>query len=506
MILSKRTFGRAGSESTPRRSRAALPLSVALLLLTVSPLPAEQELPGDELPEDTREFWRVEVLGVQTNLADRELLGVATGIPQLLIDALEPVETHQLSRNERLALARGRLEELRLENVEELHELSRELELLPFEAEGDLAREERAVELAGQIDEAEALLRRIEATDPGRVEVAREKAVELLSQEAPEFSRVFDLEGRAEESEADLVIYGELERSDEYLFLTLYEYNYHLRRERLLGSTASLAEEFPTNLDELIQATRTLVAGRPVASLTVDLTGFEPGRGEVIVDGVSQGFGSLTVPILPLGAREVRVIHPAIEPIERTVLVGLSGENRIEITIPSPRTGYVSLVTDPPGADIYVDSRWQGVTPFLLERPPEQRQVRLSLEDYYDSQLLLSPASPTLLRRELLPRQIVWEDVVEEKRERFYRSFGWFVLSLPAPIILNGVYGNLTTLFPDGSTRTGLSTQEAEERLDQANTLFYSYYATLGVSVALFGNMLFRLIDYIRTGEGYHDR
>ncbi|MFW5812436.1 MAG: hypothetical protein ACOCWS_05565 [Alkalispirochaetaceae bacterium] len=119
---------------------------------------------------------------------------------------------------------------------------------------------------------------------------------------------------------------------------------------------------------------------------------------------------------------------------------------------------------------------------------------------------MLSPTSPSLLRRELLPRQIVWEDVVEEKKERFYRSFGWFVLSLPAPIILNGVYGNLTTLFPDGSTRTGLSTQEAEERLDQANTLFYSYYATLGVSVALFGNMLFRLIDYIRTGEGYHDR
>ncbi|MFP4426281.1 MAG: PEGA domain-containing protein [Spirochaetaceae bacterium] len=468
--------------------------------------PLEEQLTAEELPEDNREAWRVEIVGIRTDPSDRELVGVATGIPRVLVDALEPVETHQLSLAERHAIARGLLEEQLREALRRRNELQNELDGLPFSEEGEFARREEERALLQDIREIEDRIARIRGTEEDRIEVDHEKPVEIFLPEEPEFTAIHDPRKRAEERESDLLLFGELQRSDNYLFFTLYEYSYHLDRERELATTASLAEELPENMGQLEGAVQRLVAGRPVAPLSVRITGYEPERAEVFVNDESRGFGSVRVPLLPLGNATLRIEHPAIPPLERSVRIQGDQSNEVDIEIPDPETGYVAVVSDPPGASIYIDSLWQGVTPYLVRRPPEERQVRLSLEEYYDSQFLVGPETPNLVSRELLPASLEWETVVENKRDRFYRSFGWFILSLPAPIILNGIYGNLSTLFPEGQARSELSQGEADRRLNQSNTVFYSYYATLGVSVALFGNMMYRLIDYIRTGEGYHDR
>jgi hypothetical protein len=513
MILSKSTFDRAGSASTPRRSPkgAALLLLAALLILLPGGLSAQEEpfqgqLPSEELPEDTREVWRVEILGIHTDPGDRELVSVATGIPQMVREALQPVERHQLSLAERRAIARRALEGLLREALLQRNELQDQLDRLPFSDQGELARRDEARRLREELQATQERIRRIRATEQERIDVALEKPVELVLAPQPEFTPTYDLARRAEQEESDAIIYGELQRSGGYLFLTLYEYSYHLDRERELATTASLPEELSENLGQLEIATQRALAGRPVAPLSVRITGYEPERAEVFIEEGSRGFGSVEIPLLPLGRVELRIEHPAIPTIRRTLQISAERENRVEVRIPDPQTGYVAVVSEPPGASIYVDSLWQGTTPYMIRRPAEDRQVRLSLEDHYDSQFTVGPRTPNLINRELLPESIEWQTQVEEKRDRFYRSFTWFVLSLPAPIILNGIYGNLATLFPDGRARPGISDAEADRRLDQANAVFYGYYATLGISVALFGNMLYRIIDYIRTGEGYHDR
>lgn len=511
MTLSKSTSDRAGSESTPRRKALALLLLMAALALAPLSLSAQDEapqeqLPADELPEDEREVWRVEILGVHTDPGDRELVGVATGIPQLLQDALEAVETHQLSLAERRAIARRALETLLEEALLARNELQDELDELPFSGQGELARREEARRLRDELQAAEERIALIRATEQGRIDVDLKKPVELVLAEEPEYTPIYDLARRAEDEESDTLIYGELQRSGGYLFLTLYEYSYHLDRERELATTASLPEELFENLGQLELATQRAVAGRPVAPLSVQISGYDPERAEVFINDTSRGFGSVEIPLLPVGRADLRIEHPATPTIERRVRISGEFANRLEVEIPDPETGYVAVVSEPPGAAIYIDSLWQGTTPYMIRRPPEERQVRLSLREYYDSQFTIGPRTPDLINRELLPESMEWETDVEQKRDRFYRSFTWFVLSLPAPILLNGIYGNLATLFPDGRARSGLSEAEADRRLDQANAVFYGYYATLGVSVALFGNMIYRIIDYIRTGEGYHDR
>lgn len=511
MTLSKSTCDRAGSKSTPRRRALALLLLAAFVAIAPPSSNAQEESPQEqlspeELPEDEREVWRVEILGVHTDLGDRELVGVSTGIPQVLQDALNAVETHQLSLAERRAIARQALESLLQDALLARNELQDQLDALPFSEKGELARRQEARRLREEIDEAEARIARIRATEQERIDVALEKPVELILAEEPEYTPIYDLPRRAEEEESDTLIYGELQRSGGYLFLTLYEYSYHLDRERELATTASRPEELFENLGQLELASQRAVAGRPVAPLSVEIRGYEPERGEVFINGTSRGFGSVEIPLLPVGRAELRIEHPATPRIERTVRISGEYENRVEVEIPDPETGYVAVVSEPPGASIYIDSLWQGTTPYMIRRPAEDRQVRLSLREYYDSQFTIGPRTPDLINRELLPETMEWEAQVEQKRDRFYRSFTWFVLSLPAPILLNGIYGNLATLFPDGRARSGLSQGEADRRLDQANAVFYSYYATLGISVALFGNMIYRIIDYIRTGEGYHDR
>lgn len=512
MSLSKSTSGNTGS-APPRIHRLSFSLAGLLLLCTLGlgaqepgAVALEQQLAKEELPADDREVWRVEIVGIRTDLSDRELVGVATGIPQVLVDALDPVAIHQLSLAERRAIARRLLEDVLEEALLRRHELQNQLDALSFSDEGELARREQARAIREDIRELEKEISRIEVTEQERIDVPLKKPVEVILPEEPEFNTIYDLPRRAEERDSDTLIYGELQRSDNYLFLTLYAYSYHLDRERELATTASLAEELPENMAQLEAAAQRAVAGRPVAPLMVAISGYEPERAEIFVDDESQGFGSVRIPLLPLGNVTLRVEHPAIPQIERRVRIRGDQANRIELEIPDPETGYVAVVSEPPGASIYVDSLWQGITPRMIRRPPEERQVRLSLNEHYDSQFFVGPESPNLVSRELLPSSMEWETVVENKRDRFYRAFSWFIVSLPAPIILNGIYGNLSTLFPDGEARSELSQTEADRRLGQANAVFYGYYATLGVSTALFGNMIYRLFDYIRTGEGYHDR
>ena len=531
MSSSKSISDRAGNAPTRRRSkpprRSALLLTLLTLLTAGVGFAQEEEpsllrdwvgftggrdqtppgeLPEDELPEDQRERWRVELLGVYTRGVDRELVAVATGIPQIFLQGLEAVETHRLGSAERRAIAEGVLEDRYDAALLRRNELQDEMDRVYFSGAGALEQEEELRRLKEELREQEKLLAMIRGTSADRVDVVPEKPVEVTTAEEPRYSPVYDLRSWAEESEADLLIYGELDRSANYLFLTVYEYNYHLDRERELGRTAARAEELARNLGRLVRNAQDSVAGRPVAPLTVRLTGYRPQEGEVFVDDSSRGFGSVNIPLLPVGTAQVRVEHPATAPIVRNVRVSNDGENSVEFAIPDPEHGYVAVVSEPPGASIYIDSLWQGTTPYMVERPPNERQIRLSLTDYYDSQFVITPESPNLINRELLPESLRWEEEIERTKDVFYRSFGAFILSLPFPIILNGVYANLTTLFPEEEPRSGLSQEEAQRRLSQADAVFYSYYTSLGLSIGLFGHMLYRLVNYIRTGEEYHSR
>jgi len=148
---------------------------------------------------------------------------------------------------------------------------------------------------------------------------------------------------------------------------------------------------------------------------------------------------------------------------------------------------------------------WQGVTPLALPRPGTPQTVILSAEGFLDETVVLSPEAPGEIVRELVPDPGNWPEVVQERRDRFYRAFGWFALSIPVPVMLNGMYQDIAALYPGGQPSSELSDAEAQRLAGTANTLLWSARGATVVSVGLFVNMTVHLIQYIRAGQYAHD-
>ncbi len=141
-----------------------------------------------------------------------------------------------------------------------------------------------------------------------------------------------------------------------------------------------------------------------------------------------------------------------------------------------------------------------------IPRPDELTSYSIVKENYYDSRLELSSTSPQNVETVLVSRGYDWEEETRLSRERFYRSFGLFSLSVGVPIILYGAYQDYTGLFPSGSVRPDLSDEERQRVVREGSALFYGYYGGIALSAGFFGNMIWRLVDYIRTAQGYHTR
>ncbi|MCG8478014.1 MAG: hypothetical protein MI724_02885, partial [Spirochaetales bacterium] len=139
-------------------------------------------------------------------------------------------------------------------------------------------------------------------------------------------------------------------------------------------------------------------------------------------------------------------------------------------------------------------------------RPTQETSYTIAREGYYDSRVVVGPDSPSRIERVLIAADGDWVESVERSRDRFYRSFGAFVLSVGVPILINGVYQNYTGLYPGGVARSDLSQEEQDRLQPQVDALFYGYYVGIGLSAGLFANMIWRLVDYVQTAQGYHTR
>jgi hypothetical protein len=205
------------------------------------------------------------------------------------------------------------------------------------------------------------------------------------------------------------------------------------------------------------------------------------------------------------GSREVRASRDGYRELSREVEVAAGESKTISFLFPVAAEGDVNIETDPSGADVYLGSIWQGVTPLTLARPSAPRTIIVEEEGFLEETIIVTPNSPAAVRRNLVPDPGDWPQRVEERRDRFYRSLGWFALSLPFPIILNGMFNDIATLFPGGEPAEDLSTEEAARLARTANTLLWSARATGAVSGGLFVNMMIRLIQYVRVGQYSHD-
>ncbi|WP_040587969.1 hypothetical protein [Alkalispirochaeta alkalica] len=467
------------------------------------------------VPEDP--VWTVALGAVEVprgTVPDRTVLGSYVRVIQDLIGDLP--ERH-LSEEERLLWAedRFRREEARLARAleERRHRLDRQrLEsgprngaFVPYSEDSRYAALQRELRVLGSIDPREIL--------PG-------ERVPLKASEQPVrySSGLRSSEVLAEELKADILLILTLDVLEdspgETLVLTVRARHRLGGRERQVVRVVGRGREIPGMLEASAAELVREVSGVSLASLEVQVrdrlgeVGRPGGGGDALIriNGTLAGAGSARERFLLPGPYTVSVRAPDGRRAEEGLILQ-GGEDRVLVVdLPPVEPRIFRIETDPPGARVYEGALWRGVTPLEIPLPGEAREYVLRRDGYYDSRLQVSPRGDLLYRRELTPVDRDWAGAVKASRDSFYRSFGAFALSLSVPVILNGLYDDLGGLFPGGQARADLSRSEQSKYQDRSDAILAGYYVSVGLSVTLFGNMLWRLSRYIRVSQEYHDR
>ncbi len=313
----------------------------------------------------------------------------------------------------------------------------------------------------------------------------------------------------ADALDVDTLLYLLVDPVEDLLFLRVRAYHRLTGVDREVLRLVATPEDMPRRLEGSRRALVQELTGRDLAALevsVVDAVGMPEETARIRLGDELLAMGRLEEPFLLPGEYRVRASTDDGRTVEE-VLQLQEGERRVvSLSLPETTARTVRIETTPPGARVYQGALWVGITPVEIPRPSVPREFTISLRGYYDSRVQLGPDSPDRVRRSLVTTDTDWYGQVTESRTRFYRSFGAFALSLGVPILINGMYQNMGGLFPGGVARSDLSASAQDDALSQANALLVGYYAGVGLSTALFGNMVWRLVQYIRTAQEYHVR
>ena len=114
---------------------------------------------------------------------------------------------------------------------------------------------------------------------------------------------------------------------------------------------------------------------------TIDIT-TDPQGANILIDGVEVGVTPKTIPNLETGPHNLILNYPGYERLQKRIMV----EDGKTIPISEylvPKTGSLSILSEPIGATVYLDNFVKGQTPLdIPELPVKDYMIRLELKDY----------------------------------------------------------------------------------------------------------------------------
>ncbi len=504
--------------TTDRGRRLPALLAAGLLLCG-----AAARVGGDTLPESVtallpaeRDVFRVGIARLSGEGLSQEARSAAETFPRLLYEQIGEIDERDLSGDELEAYAAVRLRTAKRTAATRLRSAVAARDRLLFEplAVGPAARSaarERLDRAEEAVDEARAVLDRLDATEPDDVPGAPRRPLEYWS--GHEAGLLLSLDSTphalAVDEDLDLLLWGSIEEIEGYLAVDLFIYHRFLERNTAAGSTVARPEDLSGDTPLVAGDVARAVLGRDFATLVVatrraDAETAAAADAAVRVGGVLRGFSRAEARFLRPGAHEIRVELGDRASVRVVELA--PGERRVErVEPPPPVSRLVRLQSSPSGADVYADSVWVGRTPLEHEFPASSTIVRMRREGYLESRFVVNAGSPDLLSRALLPDKIDWTEELRASRDGFYQALTWFVLSVPVTVLLHGGFESVRAAFP-ASDSTALSREELDRLARRGNILYWSSIGARLLNAGLFVNLLLSVFDYLAVGEGPHNQ
>lgn len=474
-----------------------------------------QELDAEETGvtiQDTREVYRVGVLRFESESLSRELEYLLVSLPELFTNELQKITDHSYDSDEQEFYQRT-VHQQRIQAAEQrLATLLAAYDQRLFSGDDNISQQkERDDEIADARVDIEALRRYspsdIDITNPKQLEIVN--LVEEYPLRRPSYRTIADTHN------ADLLFEGTVDQNSEFVRLTIRYYYRAQRQERAIETVSAAQDEINQLGERVNDRIADIVIGRAWSSISI--IGVSE-QDTVYIDDMLAGYGSQILRYLPWGEYTIRVeSENSDRPQTRQVV--LSGEEIVTLQFEDQNIEKRSIAIEsmPSGATVYVNSTWQGETPLTIDRPRSESTLLLRKPGYFDVKRTLGDDSRTLddesrtlddaseerLSYLLTPEIFDQGEWLLSRRDRFYAALTALVLSVPIPIILNGVYEN-SNAFRATAQYRGLPIAEQRTINTTANVTQVGGYVGIFISVTLAINAIVEAVRYVRAANFFH--
>lgn len=298
---------------------------------------------------------------------------------------------------------------------------------------------------------------------------------------------------------ADYLFTGQVEESAGYLHVVIVLWSVVENRSLHEWSDVFAQAEAAERLKLARESFQEFLLGRPWCALKVEVD--PPDAKLYINDKQSQQvpYGNT---FLEPGLFQLRVKAAGYEEQKRDLTLVAGQEERWALKLEKSSQGNIQVVSDPPGASLWIDSQFVGITPVSIPHPLGIENLKLTMKDYLPFYGEVLPQGPDLLSLSLKKESTAMG--LQEAKDRFYLSLACFSFSLTTTIFLKTFseqYGNLTAGYAstyDGSN-TAWNNLVTSSYTQQG--LQGCYYAGVALTTGVFVWMMFELGNYLNTAE-----
>jgi hypothetical protein len=286
----------------------------------------------------------------------------------------------------------------------------------------------------------------------------------------------------------DLLVHGKLTMTGPFLIVDIMVFSALAGDIVWQGSEYAGLDDFEQVVPAMSRALARAIAGREFARVQFTVM---PAAAVIEVEGTTL-FGTEQV---FFDSRIFTAFFHAsgYSSLSKRHAVSLGRDDMIAVTLSPIMAGGVQIRSNPPGAAIYLDGVRLGNAPLSIPGPSRTAVLMGRLAGYDDTRLILR--SGMALSEQIVEMQPTearpFEERFESAKSSFYRSLGWFILSLPSTVLSYGVLNSYLQSSQSGA---------------QGPTFAIGYWAsgiTFWISTAanllLAGNAGFSLAAYLKA-------
>lgn len=478
--------------------RKTVPFFTLLFLFCLSYVFSEtKESKNISIPKDNENTFKVGFSMFSADNLQKENRYLIYSLPLILRENLISIGEHTFSKAEKDAYKKRIINREIASVNKKLRQLISARDNLFLSTLSGAKRDSRLKDIDKGLNAARDRMNFLRELDKEKIEFPDKKPIEYADNklsgkliEPPKFSPM----ELAKKWNVDLLIWGIVEQVDNILYIRIDAYEAALDKSVFSYIDAGSRENVYSYLKNAVEGLSEIVLGHPWGSLVVETN---PSDSAVYINGVFRALGNEELKYLSPGKADLRVVHDGYENYTDTVNIEVAKTQHINAKLKKIMLGEVKISTNPPGASVYINSVWKGLSPVVVDRPQYSKHVVIKYKNYAEEEFSLSRNTADnvniILKRKIIP----YSEIVRKERDQFYSALGLWLVSIPIPIFAYGFaidykLGEIISLANNNnedSSRMALS----------SDIMYYSYLGGLFINASLFLNGALHLFNYIKA-------